>query len=108
MIEVAGPDRIRQDELVRQFLSATGDSRKVVTDQLSTSTADLCQASKLLQFILSSRLSVSNFGPFVSYVFANEGSNEIIANRTHNYTSTRRRVHYEHKENSFRFRLPFG
>ncbi len=32
MIEVAGPDRIRQDELVRQFLSATGDSRKVVTD----------------------------------------------------------------------------
>ncbi len=32
MIEVAGPDRIRQDELVRQFLSATGDARKVVTD----------------------------------------------------------------------------
>ncbi len=32
MIEVAGPDRIRQDELVRQFLSATGDPRKVVTD----------------------------------------------------------------------------
>jgi len=32
MIEVAGPDRIRQDKLVRQFLSATGDSRKVVTD----------------------------------------------------------------------------
>src|SRR5215470_16482260 len=32
MIEVAGPDQIRQDELVRQYLSATGDSRKVVTD----------------------------------------------------------------------------
>ena len=32
MIEVAGPDQIRQDELVRQFLSATGDARKVVTD----------------------------------------------------------------------------
>ena len=32
MIEVAGPDRIRQDELVRQYLSATGDARKVVTD----------------------------------------------------------------------------
>ena len=32
MVEVAGPDRIRQDELVRQFLSATGDPRKVVTD----------------------------------------------------------------------------
>ncbi len=32
MIEVAGPDRIRQDELVRQFLSATGDTRKVITD----------------------------------------------------------------------------
>src|SRR5437764_4468620 len=32
MIEVAGPDRIRQDELVRQYLSATGDPRKVVTD----------------------------------------------------------------------------
>jgi uncharacterized protein YbjT (DUF2867 family) len=32
MIEVAGPDQIRQDELVRQFLSATGDARKVVTE----------------------------------------------------------------------------
>jgi uncharacterized protein YbjT (DUF2867 family) len=32
MIEVAGPDQIRQDELVRQYLSATGDSRKVITD----------------------------------------------------------------------------
>ena len=32
MIEVAGPDRIRQDELVRQYLSATGDSRKVIID----------------------------------------------------------------------------
>src|SRR5881394_4542719 len=32
MIEVAGPDRIRQDELVRQYLRATGDTRKVITD----------------------------------------------------------------------------
>ena len=32
MIEVAGPDRIRQDELVRQYLRATGDPRKVITD----------------------------------------------------------------------------
>jgi uncharacterized protein YbjT (DUF2867 family) len=32
MVETAGPDRIRQDELVRQFLEATGDPRKVVTD----------------------------------------------------------------------------
>jgi uncharacterized protein YbjT (DUF2867 family)/quercetin dioxygenase-like cupin family protein len=32
MIEVAGPDKIRQDELVRQFLTATGDTRNVVTD----------------------------------------------------------------------------
>ena len=32
MIEIAGPDRIRQDELVRQYLTATGDARKVVTD----------------------------------------------------------------------------
>jgi uncharacterized protein YbjT (DUF2867 family) len=32
MIEVAGPDQIRQDELVRQYLSATGDPRKAVTD----------------------------------------------------------------------------
>jgi uncharacterized protein YbjT (DUF2867 family) len=32
MIEVAGPDQIRQDELVRQYLSATGDHRKVITD----------------------------------------------------------------------------
>ena len=32
IIEIAGPDQIRQDELVRRFLSATGDSRKVVTD----------------------------------------------------------------------------
>ena len=33
MIEIAGPDRIRQDELVRQYLSATGDARKVVTGE---------------------------------------------------------------------------
>jgi len=32
IVETAGPDPIRQDELVRQFLKATGDSRKVVTD----------------------------------------------------------------------------
>lgn len=32
MIEVAGPDQIRQDELVRQFLNATGDAQKVATD----------------------------------------------------------------------------
>jgi uncharacterized protein YbjT (DUF2867 family) len=32
MIEVAGPDPIRQDELVRQFLIATSDPRKVITD----------------------------------------------------------------------------
>ena len=32
MIEVAGPDRVRQDELVRQYLSATGDPRKVIID----------------------------------------------------------------------------
>ncbi len=32
LIEVAGPDQIRQDDLVRQFLSATGDTRKVITD----------------------------------------------------------------------------
>jgi uncharacterized protein YbjT (DUF2867 family) len=31
-IDLAGPDAIRMDELVRQFLSASGDSRKVVTD----------------------------------------------------------------------------
>jgi uncharacterized protein YbjT (DUF2867 family) len=31
MIEVAGPDQIRQDELVRQFLGATGDTRKAIT-----------------------------------------------------------------------------
>jgi uncharacterized protein YbjT (DUF2867 family) len=32
VIEVAGPDQIRQDEVVRQYLSAMGDSRKVVTE----------------------------------------------------------------------------
>jgi uncharacterized protein YbjT (DUF2867 family) len=30
--DLAGPDPIRQDELVRQFLNATGDARKVITD----------------------------------------------------------------------------
>ena len=32
MVEIAGPDQIRQDELVRQYLSAQGDARKVVID----------------------------------------------------------------------------
>jgi uncharacterized protein YbjT (DUF2867 family) len=31
-VELAGPEPIRQDDLVRQFLQATGDTRKVVTD----------------------------------------------------------------------------
>jgi uncharacterized protein YbjT (DUF2867 family) len=31
-IELAGPEPIRQDELVRKFLSATGDPRTVTTD----------------------------------------------------------------------------
>ncbi len=31
-IEIAGPEQIRQDELVRRFLEATGDARKVITD----------------------------------------------------------------------------
>jgi uncharacterized protein YbjT (DUF2867 family) len=31
-VEIAGPEQLRQDELVREFLSATGDTRKVITD----------------------------------------------------------------------------
>jgi quercetin dioxygenase-like cupin family protein len=31
-VEIAGPDQIRQNELIRLFLSATGDARRVVTD----------------------------------------------------------------------------
>ena len=31
-VELAGPEPIRLDELVRQFLSAQGDTRKVTTD----------------------------------------------------------------------------
>jgi uncharacterized protein YbjT (DUF2867 family) len=30
--ELAGPERIRQDDLVRQFLTATGDARTAITD----------------------------------------------------------------------------
>ena len=30
--DLAGPEPIRQDELVRQFLNATGDARTVITD----------------------------------------------------------------------------
>jgi len=32
MVEIAGPEQIRQDELVRQFLRVTGDAQKVLTD----------------------------------------------------------------------------
>jgi uncharacterized protein YbjT (DUF2867 family) len=32
MVELAGPEQLRQDELIRQFLSATGDTRKVIAD----------------------------------------------------------------------------
>jgi len=31
-VEIAGPELIRQDDIVRQFLSATGDARTVITD----------------------------------------------------------------------------
>src|SRR5262249_9155 len=30
--DLAGPEPIRQDDLVRQFLKATGDARTVITD----------------------------------------------------------------------------
>jgi uncharacterized protein YbjT (DUF2867 family) len=30
--DLAGPELIRQDDLVRQFLKATGDARTVITD----------------------------------------------------------------------------
>src|SRR6266404_5957328 len=30
--DLAGPERVRQDDLVRQFLKATGDARTVITD----------------------------------------------------------------------------
>jgi uncharacterized protein YbjT (DUF2867 family) len=32
IIEIAGPDQIRQDELIRQFFRATGDKRSVLVD----------------------------------------------------------------------------
>jgi uncharacterized protein YbjT (DUF2867 family) len=32
MVELAGPEPIRMDEVVRRFLSASRDSRKVTTD----------------------------------------------------------------------------
>jgi uncharacterized protein YbjT (DUF2867 family) len=32
IVELAGPERIRQDELVRQFFRATNDAREVITD----------------------------------------------------------------------------
>jgi uncharacterized protein YbjT (DUF2867 family) len=32
IVDVAGPDQIRLDELVRQYLSANQDTRQVVTD----------------------------------------------------------------------------
>src|SRR5438045_992569 len=31
-VDLAGPEPIRQDDLVRQFLKATGDARMVITD----------------------------------------------------------------------------
>jgi uncharacterized protein YbjT (DUF2867 family) len=31
-VEIAGPEPIRQDDLVRQFLNGTGDARKVIAD----------------------------------------------------------------------------
>lgn len=35
-IDLAGPESIRQDDLVRQFLAATGDARAVVSDPEAT------------------------------------------------------------------------
>jgi uncharacterized protein YbjT (DUF2867 family) len=35
-LELAGPEPIRMDELVRRFLSASGDAREVITDSQAT------------------------------------------------------------------------
>lgn len=34
--DIAGPDRIRQDDMVRQMLAADGDTREVITDPSAT------------------------------------------------------------------------
>jgi uncharacterized protein YbjT (DUF2867 family) len=36
IVEVAGPDQFRLDELIRERLGATGDPRTVVTDPLAS------------------------------------------------------------------------
>jgi len=36
MMEIAGPEPIRQDEMVRQFLAAKGDARTVIADPKAT------------------------------------------------------------------------
>ena len=38
-VELAGPEPVRMDELVRRYLSANGDSRKVITDAKRFTTA---------------------------------------------------------------------
>jgi hypothetical protein len=39
MFDLAGPEPIRQDDLVRQFLNATRDARTEITDPMGSITA---------------------------------------------------------------------
>jgi uncharacterized protein YbjT (DUF2867 family) len=69
MIEVAGPDQIRQDELVRQFLSATGDARKVVTDD-NTGYFGIAVNDQSLVPGAKARLSATHFKDWLSQFVA--------------------------------------
>ena len=66
MIEVAGPDQIRQDELVRQFLSVTGDTRKVVTDD-NTGYFGIKVNDQSLMPGANARLSSTHFKDWLSH-----------------------------------------
>ena len=56
IIDLAGPERFRFDEIIRQFLSATQDTRQVVTDTHAryfgadwTSNPSFRQATRILE-----------------------------------------------------------
>ena len=68
MVEIAGPELIRMDELARRFLQATGDTRTVVTDAQAFYFGNIPVNDQSLTPGANPHLGTKRFGDWLSHV----------------------------------------
>lgn len=65
-VTVAGPDRLRQDELMRRYLSATGDTREVVADDDAGYFGGKIEDDALVPTTDDARIAATTFADWLS------------------------------------------